>query len=77
MLMGAVESNPAGEPESDVMTAEEVAGWLRVSVFTVRREAYAGRLPATRVGKGWRFSREAILRRLSEPSHDARYRSST
>lgn len=76
MLMGA-EATTEGTAANDVLTAAEVAAWLRVSVFTVRREAHAGRLPAQRVGKSWRFSRSAIERAMSEPAHDARYRRSS
>lgn len=49
-----------GEPK-EFMSTEEVAEWLGVPVYTVTREAREGRLPARKVGRGWRFSRSAIL----------------
>lgn len=72
MLMGTAETPAAGDDVLDVMTADEVAKWLRVSVHTVRRAAAAGRLPGQRVGKGWRFSRAGLLVWMSEASENAR-----
>lgn len=48
------------EPKEFMDTAE-VAAWLGVPEYTVTREAREGRLPARKVGRGWRFSRTAIL----------------
>lgn len=49
----------AEKPE--ILTAEEVAEFLRVPLLTVQRQAKAGRLPGRRVGKQWRFSRTVLL----------------
>lgn len=38
-----------------LMTPEEVAGRLKVSIFTVRRWIHQGDLPAYRIGRGWRI----------------------
>lgn len=63
----------SGEP--DVLTAEECAALLRVSVDTVRREVRAGRLPARRVGREFRFSRRLVLEWLETGGvDDGRYR---
>ncbi|MGD8452831.1 MAG: helix-turn-helix domain-containing protein [Phycisphaerae bacterium] len=43
-----------------MMTGSEVAGLLRVSLATVYRLAARGELPAHKVGRVWRFQREAI-----------------
>ncbi len=48
------------EPK-EFLTTSEVAAWLGVPEYTVTREAREGRLPARKVGRGWRFSRTAIL----------------
>jgi excisionase family DNA binding protein len=45
---------------SPVMTTQEVAVYLRVSTATVYRLARAGQIPATRVGRSWRFHRRLI-----------------
>jgi excisionase family DNA binding protein len=40
----------------DLLTSEEVADQLKVSVFTVRRWINRDELPAYRVGRAWRIS---------------------
>lgn len=42
------------------MTVEDVAEMLRINKSTVYRMAKAGRLPATRVGRQWRFRLSAL-----------------
>jgi excisionase family DNA binding protein len=48
------------EKEREVMTAQELADFLRVSEATVRK--YAGRfhIPGRQIGQEWRFWRVAI-----------------
>lgn len=48
----------------DVMSAEEAAEFLGVTAATVRKQAREGRLPGRKIGREWRFSREALLRWL-------------
>jgi len=43
-----------------LMTIEEVAQYMRVSRFTVYRLAKEHSIPATKVGRQWRFQREEI-----------------
>ena len=50
-----------------LLTVAEVAELLRINKSTVYRMAKQGRLPATRVGRQWRF-RESVLEGLLEPS---------
>ena len=45
----------------EVMTAEEVAKFLRVNVKTVYEAVKAGQLPGRRVGKRVVFWRDALL----------------
>ena len=52
---------PMGDEPKEFMDTAEVATWLGVPEYTVTREAREGRLPARKVGRGWRFSRTAIL----------------
>ena len=42
------------------MSLREVASYLRIHEATVRRLLRQGKLPASRVGHDWRFSRDAI-----------------
>jgi len=44
----------------EVMNVEEVADFFRVSNQTVYNMLRAGKLPAVKVGREWRFSREKI-----------------
>ena len=45
----------------EVLNAEEVADLLEVSVWTVRDMAHRQELPARKVGRSWRFSRQALM----------------
>ena len=44
----------------DVLTAEEVAEWLRLSRRTVVRLLETGRLRGTKAGRQWRIERRAV-----------------
>ncbi|MEI8167289.1 MAG: helix-turn-helix domain-containing protein [Chloroflexales bacterium] len=43
-----------------LLTADEVAERMRVSRATICRWCASGRLPAFRVGKGWRVNRSEL-----------------
>ena len=60
---------PAGAQVGDgkLLTVAEVADLLRINKSTVYRMAKQGRLPATRVGRQWRF-RRSVLESLLDPS---------
>ena len=45
-----------------LMTAEEVARYLRVRLPTVYEWARTGKIPAAKAGRLWRFHREEIDR---------------
>ena len=45
----------------EVMTIEELAGYLKISESTLYKLAREGALPGTKVGKHWRFHREAVV----------------
>lgn len=54
------------------LNVEEVADLLRISKQTVYNLIKAGKLPATKIGREWRFSRDAILACLGHnPEHAA------
>jgi len=46
--------------ESGVLNAKEAAEYLKVHVETVRRMARREEIPAFKVGKDWRFQKEAL-----------------
>jgi excisionase family DNA binding protein len=50
----------SAKPPAPVLTIDEVAGWLGMHRNSVHRAARQGRLPARRVGKEWRFLRDAV-----------------
>ncbi len=50
-----------GTDNSAVMGVRELADFLRLSVHTVYRLAEQGKLPGRKVGKHWRFHRDAII----------------
>ena len=47
--------------KSDIMNAKEAAGFLKAHVETVQRLARRGEIPAFKVGKDWRFQKQALL----------------
>lgn len=51
---------PTEDP--DILTVTEVAALLRVPKSTIYKLAQDRELPAQKVGRHWRFSREAIVR---------------
>src|SRR5262245_48496370 len=48
------------EPVNEVLTAGEVASYLRVSLSTIYRLLKGGDLPAFKIGSDWRFNRVHI-----------------
>ena len=63
----AASAAPGIEPEGRLLTVSEVADFLRINKSTVYRMAKQGRLPATRVGRQWRF-RKSVLDSLLDPN---------
>lgn len=51
--------NPTAPPES-FLTTEEVLAYLQINLRTVYRLIEAGKLPAVRVGRQWRFRRRDV-----------------
>lgn len=49
-----------GAEGADVLTAGEVARWLRVPKSTLYKLYQERKIPAKKVGRHWRFDREAI-----------------
>jgi excisionase family DNA binding protein len=51
---------PAARPRSRVLTVEQAAELLQVRPKTVRALAHEGKIPATKVGKPWRFDEDLL-----------------
>src|SRR3954462_13033592 len=63
------ESAPALSPSAGpaVLTVGQLAGLLQVDAKTVRSLAPRGDLPGRKLGRHWRFSRQAVLDWLATP----------
>lgn len=46
--------------ESEIMTTQEVAEYLRLAEATIYKLAQSGEIPAVKVGRTWRFKKELI-----------------
>ena len=54
-----MEESPGG-----IMTIEELSDYLRISRSTLYKLAQEGRVPCRKVGRHWRFRKEAVDRWL-------------
>ena len=61
LMQGLVQGMLHRPEYQEVMNVEEVADLLRVTNQTVYKLVRSGRLPATKIGREWRFSRAKIL----------------
>jgi excisionase family DNA binding protein len=52
----------------EIMTIGEIAAYLRISISSLYKLAQEGRIPCQKVGRHWRFRREAIERWLEPPT---------
>ncbi len=43
-----------------IMTVKEVAAYLRLHESSIYRMCQAGNIPASKVGRGWRFKKDRI-----------------
>ena len=53
----------------EFMTIEEVSEYLRVPVSSLYKLAQPGKIPASKVGRHWRFRREFIDRYINDQVH--------
>lgn len=51
---------------NEFMTAEEIAEYMRLPQSTVYKLAQEGKLPGFKVGRHWRFRREAVMQWIRE-----------
>jgi len=57
--------------DSEFLTAEEVAEYLRLPLSTVYKFVQDKRLPGFKVGKHWRFRKETIIQWTKDQEKDA------
>jgi len=60
--------------ESDIMTLEEVAEYLKVKPQTIYTWAQEKRIPAAKLGKEWRF-KKSVIDRWFDGHFDPRFKS--
>lgn len=60
----------------DIMTIEEVSEYLRVPISSLYKLAQQGKIPASKVGRHWRFRREFIDRYIDDQIRTAKEKSS-
>jgi excisionase family DNA binding protein/YgiT-type zinc finger domain-containing protein len=61
LMQSLIRGTGDAEPAPEIMNIEEVADLLRISTQTVYTLARNGKLPATKIGREWRFSRFKIM----------------
>ena len=70
-MSGPRQGNPP-PPPPEVMTIDELAVYLQVSKSSLYKLAQDGKVPGQKVGRHWRFHREAIDRWLTGKGGDAK-----
>jgi len=60
-----------------MMTTKEVAKYLKLHEITVCKYAAEGKIPAIRIGRVWRFDKDAIDRWITEGTATAKKEGST
>ena len=58
------------EESGDVLTIDELAEYLKISRSTLYKLAQEGRVPCRKVGRHWRFRKQAIDRWLEQGGAD-------
>ena len=51
----------SGSPDREILTIEEAAQLLGVSVKTFNKVLHSESLPARKIGREWKFSRAALV----------------
>jgi len=56
------------EQPSEVLTIDDLAGYLKIPKSTLYKLVREGSVPCHKVGKHWRFHKEAIVEWLKRPA---------
>jgi excisionase family DNA binding protein len=57
---GRAQETPMAEPSDNILTIDALAEYLKISRSTLYKLVQDGKLPGQKVGKRWRFHKEAI-----------------
>ena len=63
--------------DREIMTIEEAAELLRVSIKTFNKVLHTESIPARKVGREWKFSRQALIQWVGDGRSDEFYRDSS
>jgi len=61
-----VASKPDADQPPDVMTIEQLSAYLQIAKSTLYKLTQEGKVPGQKVGKHWRFRKNAIDRWLDD-----------
>jgi len=62
----------SSQSADEVMTLEELATYLKIPKSTLYKLVQEGRVPGQKLGKQWRFGKQAIDRWLDTDQSDAK-----
>lgn len=65
------------EKPADVLTIEELAAYLKIPKSTLYKLVREGKIPSQKVGRHWRFHKEAIIQWLGNRKADEANRKPT
>jgi excisionase family DNA binding protein len=60
------DAKPKTTPTPDVMTIDQLAAYLQIAKSSLYKLAQEGKVPGQKVGKHWRFKKDAIDRWLED-----------
>ena len=66
----------SGSPDREILTIEEAAELLGVSVKTFNKVLHGQSIPARKIGREWKFSRQALIAWIGAGRSDEFYRES-
>jgi excisionase family DNA binding protein len=64
----------SGSPDRDILNIDEAAQLLGVSVKTFNKVLHTQSLPARKIGREWKFSRQALIAWIGSGRSDQFYR---
>jgi len=67
----------SGSPDREILTIEEAAELLGVSVKTFNKVLHSQSIPARKIGREWKFSRQALITWIGAGRSNEFYREST
>ncbi|MFT5291702.1 MAG: excisionase family DNA binding protein [Planctomycetota bacterium] len=66
-----------GSSDRDILNLEEAAKLLGVSVKTFNKVLHSESIPARKIGREWKFSRQALIDWVGDGRSDQFYRETT